>query len=169
MFMSAQEYLQRLSHALEHDVAPQIECDHLRRQVLAAVFLLDQLTERVEYRADLLRQEIESACAAMKKVFTTVKEKTGRDAPAEIRRFLEEVEGGPPTVDLELRNRCNALLSSTIDCFFACRKSLDPTAAHELQGLLLEQCMQVAGRDLGLLKPSTSMKLLQRKGDQELR
>lgn len=168
MFISAQEYLQRISHALEHVVAPEVESDHLRGQVLAAVFLLDQLLDRIDYKPDLVRQEIEAACQTLRKVVQAFEHKAC-PAPGELESFIREFEKDGAGQDLAFRNRCNAMLSTAIDFFFAHRNKLDPAAAFELEGLLLDHCMQVAGRDLGMMKPSTSMKLLQKKGQPELK
>jgi len=168
MFISVQDYLQRISHALEHVVAPQIECAHVRGQVLAAVFLLDQLTDRIDYKAEIIRNEVEMTCANLSKLVGTMETKACQ-APAEIRAFLKKLEEEGARHDLDFRNECNRMLALAIDFFFARRSQLDPALAHELEGLVLDHCVQIAARDLGMLKPSTSMKLLQRRGDQELR
>ena len=168
MFISAQDYLQRVSHALEHVIAPQIESDHVRGQVLAAVFLLDQLMDRIDYKADMVRQEIEMACGNLKK-FVSAMEGKACQAPGELRAFVKKLEEDGPRHDLDFRNECSRLLSLGIDFFFAHRKALDPALAYELEGLLLDHCIQIASRDLGMMKGSTSMKLLQKKGQPEPR
>jgi hypothetical protein len=38
MFISTTDYLHRITYALEHVIAPQIESDYLRGQLLAAVY-----------------------------------------------------------------------------------------------------------------------------------
>jgi len=41
--------------------------------------------------------------------------------------------------------------------------------ASQIEGLILEHARQVTSCDLSMMKPSTSMKILQKKGQPELR
>lgn len=168
MFISAQEYLQRISHALEHEVAPNVECDHLRGQILAAVFLLDQLADRIDYKPEMIRQEAEAACKLLRRILEALRT-TGSELPAEWQNFGSAVQAEPAADLLGFRNRCNEALSRAIDLFFSCRAGLTAEAAFEIDGLILEHALQVASRDLGMMKPSTSMKILQKRGQPELR
>jgi hypothetical protein len=167
MFMSAQDYLQRISHALEHVVAPQIESEYLRGQLLAAVFLLDQLTDRIDYKPDLIRQEIQDGCETMRMVVSVLME-NGASPPDELKDFLKEVEPGTYESSLEFRNRCDGMLSMAIDLFYAHRTRLDPSVEYEVEGVLLEHLNAVASRDVGMHKFSTSLKLLQKKDQPKL-
>ena len=162
MFVTTDEYLYRITYALENVIAPQIESDYMRGQVLAAVFLLDQLIDRIDYKADIVMQEIETGCETMRKVVEAVQEKTA-DVPEDLRTFLQELDRGGYGKDLAFRNRCNEMLCSAIDVFFASRHTLDQDRVHEIEDLLLGQFIQIASRDLGMTKPSTSQKLLQSK------
>jgi hypothetical protein len=159
MFTSTQEYLQRITHSLEHVIAPQIESDYLRGQLLAAVFLLDQLTDRVDYKADLLAQEIEGSCETIRGIVEALDEREG-EVPADLRAFASEIDQGGRGADLAFRSRCDQMLCSAIDSFFASRDNFDPASAHAVDGLILGHLAQIAGRDLGMYKPSTSEKLL---------
>jgi hypothetical protein len=159
MFTSTQEYLQKITHTLEHVIAPQIESDYLRGQLLAAVFLLDQLTDRVDYRADLLAQEIEGSCETILRIVEALDE-GGGEVPGDLRAFVSEIDQGDRGGDLAFRSRCDQMLCSAIDSLFANRDKLDPASAHAVDGLILGHLTQIAGRDLGMYKPSTSEKLL---------
>ena len=159
MFTSTQDYLQRITHALEHVIAPQIESDFLRGQLLAAVFLLDQLTDRIDYKVDLIMQEIGSACETIRKVVEALDERGG-EVLDDLRAFLREIDEGARGEDLAFRNRCDQVLCSAIDSFFANRDKFDPASAHAIEGLILGHLAQIAARDLGMYKPSTSEKLL---------
>jgi hypothetical protein len=57
------------------------------------------------------------------------------------------------------------MLCSAIDAFYANRKKFDPASAHALEGVILGHLTQIASRDLGMFKPSTSQKLLQSRGE----
>jgi hypothetical protein len=159
MFTSAQEYLQKITHTLEHVIAPQIESDYLRGQLLAAVFLLDQLMDRVDYRVDLLAQEIEGSCETILRIVEALDE-GGGEVPTDLRAFVSEIGEGERGGDLAFRNRCDQMLCSAIDSFFASRDKLDPVSARTVDGAILGHLTQIAGRDMGLYKPSTSEKLL---------
>ncbi len=168
MFLSPQEYLQRISHVLEHEVAPKVECDHLRGQILAAVFLLDQLSDRIEYKSEMIRQEAEAACGLLRRILEALRT-AGSEPPAEWESLGSAIQTESAEELLAFRNRCNEALSRAIDLFFSCRAGLAAEAASEIEGLILEHALQVASRDLGMMKPSTSMKILQKRGQPELR
>ena len=73
MFINTEEYLRRITHTLEHVVAPLIESDFGRGQLLSAVFLLDQLTDRIDYKAELIQQEIETGCETIRKIVDAIR------------------------------------------------------------------------------------------------
>jgi hypothetical protein len=163
MFISTEEYLHRITHALEHVVAPLVESDFARGQLLAAVFLLDQLTDRIDYKAELIRQEIETCCDTTRKVVNAIEEREGQ-VPEGLGAFLRELDRQGPVQDLAFRSRCDEMLCSAIDSFYANRKRFDPASTHALEGLILGHLTQIASRDLGMFKPSTSQKLLDSRG-----
>jgi len=163
MFLSAEEYLHRITYALEHVVAPLIESDFGRGQLLAAVFLLDQLTDRLDYKAELIQQEIETGCETIRKIVNALEE-GDRQVPEGLGAFLDELDRQGPGKDLAFRSRCDEMLCSAIDSFFANRKGFDPASAHALEGLILAHLTQIASRDMGMFKPSTSQQLLDARG-----
>jgi hypothetical protein len=163
MFLSTEEYLHRITHALEHVIAPLIESDYGRGQLLAAVFLLDQLTDRIDYKAELIRQEIETGCETIRKIVDAIEERGG-EAPDDLKAFPGEADREDCPPDLALRSRCDEMLCCAIDSFFANRERFDPASAHAMEGLILGHLTQIASRDLGMFKPSTSQKLLDSRG-----
>ena len=159
MFIPAEDYLQRISYALEHVIAPQIESDFARGQLLAAVFLLDQLTDRVDYKADLIRQEITWSRETIEKIVEALEEKEV-GMPAELNAFRETIRRDGCGEDLAFRNRCDEMLCSAIDVYYAHRDRFDPASAHEMEERILGHLARISFRDLGMLKPSTGEKLL---------
>jgi len=159
MFISVEEYLQRISYALEHQIAPLIESDHARSQLLAAVFLLDQLTDRIDYKADIIKQEIATNCETIRKAVDVLEKRAG-EVPRDLKAFLDEIEGGAWTPDLAFRRRCDEMLSMAIDSYFSGRAGFDAVSAYEMEDMLLGALTQIASRDLGMFKPSTSEKIL---------
>lgn len=164
MFISTEEYLHRITHALEHVIAPLVESDYGRGQLLAAVFLLDQLTDRIDYKEELIGQEIETGCETIRQIVKALEERAG-EVPDELKAFVGGVDREGGAQDLAFRSRCDEMLCSAIDSFYANRNRFDPASAHAMEGLILGHLTQIASRDLGMLKPSTSQKLLQAKGE----
>ena len=164
MFLSTEEYLHRITNALENVVAPLIESDYGRGQLLAAVFLLDQLTDRIDYKAELIQQEIETGCETIRKIVDAIQD-GGGEVPGDLKAFIDEVEGESCVQDLAFRGRCDEMLCSAIDAFYSNRKRFDPASAHATEGLILGHLTQIASRDLGMFKSSTSEKLLQSRGE----
>ena len=162
MFISPQDYLKRITYALEHVVAPQIDSDQARGQLLAAVFLLDQFSDRIEYKHALIMQEIESDCETIRKIIGACKGKSS-EVPQDIAAFMEKLEKGGHEADINFRNQCDKMLSLAIEYFWACCDKLDAEQVREVKGLIIKQIMKIGGRNLGLFKPSTSGKLIQTK------
>ena len=163
MFISTEEYLHRISHALEHVVAPLIESDFARGQLLAAVYLLDQLTDRIQYKEELIEQEIEAGRETIRKILDALEERGG-EVPEDLKAFVAETGRQGCPRDLAFRARCDEMLCSAIDSFYANRTRFDPAVAHEVEGWILGHLTQIASRDLGMYKPSTSQKLLDSRG-----
>jgi hypothetical protein len=163
MFLSTEEYLHRITHTLEHVVAPLVESDFARGQLLAAVYLLDQLTDRIDYRAEIVEEEIEMTRETTLKIVDAVRE-SGGQVPGDLEAFVREAAGEECSRDLAFRGRCEQMLSAAIDSFYANRKAFDPASAHAVEGLILGHLTQIGSRDMGMYKPSTSQKLLDARG-----
>ncbi len=162
MFISTNDYLKRITHSLEHVVVPEIESDFARGQVLAAVFLLDQLMDRIDYKTDLIEKEVEPCCALIKKITDTIKETTGNTSD-DLVSFIEDIEKNDPGKDIKFRDKSNEMLCSAIDLFFENRLKMDPDITTELNNQILEFFGKINARDFSLFKMSTSGKLIQTK------
>jgi DUF438 domain-containing protein len=162
MFISVQDYLKRITNSLEHIAAPHIEDDFARGQVLAAVFLLDNLADRVSYKEELITGEIEKCFAVIKKVTDAIKEKTG-ELPDELAKFLKENEDNGGGKDLKYRDLCDTMLSATIDLLFEKKNILDPKVATALSKAIMNYMAGMNMRDIGMLNISCSAKLIQAK------
>ena len=116
MFITPDLILKRISYALEHIVTPEIESDFIRGQVLAATFLLDQLTDRIEYKSDLLRMEIEMNSTTIEKIVSILEEKKVA-VPDEIKTCLKEIKD-EDNVDLDARKQYDSIFSNVIKLSF---------------------------------------------------
>ena len=90
MFMSTDVYLKRIMHTLEQVVAPEVEDDYARGQVYAAIDLLHQLMDKVNYKNELIRQEIEMGSEAIRQVVRAME--AVADPPDDLKTFLLELD-----------------------------------------------------------------------------
>ncbi len=161
MFITPDLILKRISHSLEHTVTPEIESDFIRGQVLAAIFLLDQLTDRIEYKSDLLRMEIETNCATMEKIVSILEEKK-IVVPDEIKTSLNK-QNDDYNVNLDARKQYDNIFSNIIKLFYANKEKLDDETCFEIKNLMIDNFEKINLRDMSLMKLSTGPKLVQKK------
>ena len=120
---SLERLFEGLATSLRDDVAPAVEDPYARAQVSAAIEVLANLAVRVEWRADLLREEIER-----------------------IRVVLETAPERPAVLDAPIPVETAGLLASR-------GAHLDAlTAADPDEGALQELLTWQLGRELGLLR-----------------
>ena len=162
MFITVSEYLKRITLTLEQVVAPKVESEFERGQLLAAVFLLDQLADKVDYKDELIDQEIKLCCATIKEI-AGVFQQYGLDIPDDLKSFLEKLDQEGAGKGLEFRGHCNRMLSAAIQSFFTHKDKLDPAVVHKIDGIILGQFKTIGLRDMGMLKVSTSGRLIQSK------
>jgi len=158
MFMTTDLYLKRITQALEKVVAPEIESDHVRGQVYAVVNLIEQLAEKIEYKPDLIAQEIQMGCETIRQAVATVGKAAG-ETPAELQAFLQELDRSGPGQGLGFRNRVEEMLCQAIDFFYAQRGRMEPAAAAEVDGRIRDHITKLTTRDLGLMKPPNIEKI----------
>ena len=93
MFVNTNVYFGRITDALEKVVAPEIESDEVRGQVFAVISLIQQVSGMIEYKHDLIEQEIKEGSDIVKNILRAV-EGAGIEAPEEIGEFLEKLDEG---------------------------------------------------------------------------
>lgn len=152
MFMSTDAYLKRIMLALDRGIAPKIESDALRGQVYAVVDLLNQLTGRIEYKRELLDQEIRTGAEILEKILTGL-ESEGISAPDDLAAFVKELgensAGSGPGLGREVEERiCRA-----IDVFHAQKDKMSAEQKIALDQAIRDYILKAATRDLGLTKP----------------
>ncbi len=162
MFISLKDYLKRITYSLEHVVAPELESDYAKGQLLAAVFLLDQLTDRAEYKGSLIEQEIDLSTQSISEIIAAF-EDVAIEVPAELKEFITELGDENCKKDLKLRETSEKMMGLAIEQLFANKHKLPDETAHQLNGMIIRQLNRITSRDMGMLKPSTSGKLIQRK------
>lgn len=152
MFISTELYFSRLIHTLEHVIAPEIESDRVRGQVFAVIDLIQQLADRIEYKHELVMQDIEMGSDMIRRIVRAVEEAEG-DAPEELRAFLKKLDEGSAGSGLVLRQKVEEMLCLAIDFFHDDRSRMEPAAAGEVDSQIRDYIWKITGRDLGLMKP----------------
>lgn len=152
MFISPGVYFKRLTDALENVVAPEIESDYVRGQVFAVVDLIRQLIDRIEYKQELITQEIQITSDSVKKMLEAL-EQAGCDVPDELRLFTTSLEGGSIGKGLALRNKTDEIFCKALELFHQNLDKMPPETAKEVDKAIRDNIMKVVGRDLGLMKP----------------
>jgi hypothetical protein len=151
MFMTIDVYLKRIYHTLEHVIAPEVEDDFARGQVFAVINLLEQLAQKVEYKRDLISQEIEQGSRILKSIAEALEEaRVG--IPDELESFMKEVEKSE-AINLSMRNKLEEKLSLAMRLFNDNKGKLDKDKSKEVDKELRDYITKIATRDLGLMKP----------------
>jgi hypothetical protein len=151
MFMTVDLYLKRIYHTLEHVIAPEVDDDFARGQVFAVINLLEQLGQKVEYKQDLIAQEIEQGSKILSIMVAAVQD-AGADIPEKITSFMKELESGSPA-GLSKRNRLEEMLCLAIDLLHENKGLLEPERYAEVDRQVRDYITKLTTRDLGLMKP----------------
>ena len=161
MFVNTNVYFGRITDALEKVVAPEIESDEVRGQVFAVISLIQQVSGMIEYKHDLIEQEIKEGSDIVKNILRAV-EGAGIEAPEEIGEFLEKLDEGKAGGGLTLRNKVDEMLCMAIDCLRDNRGGIE--AYKEVDKMVRDYIYKIAGRDLGFMKPPMIEKISRPRG-----
>jgi hypothetical protein len=157
MFMSTDVYLKRIFHTLEHVIAPEVESDYARGQVFAVISLLEQLAQKIEYRQDLIAQEIKMGSRILKSI-TSALDQAGAEVPEEFGSFLNEPDSGR-VISLAVRNKLEEMLCLAIDLLHDNKGRIEQEQAMELDNQIRDYITKITTRDLGLMKPPAIEKM----------
>lgn len=152
MFISPAVYFKRLTDALENVVAPEIESDYVRGQVFAIVDLIRQLVDRIEYKQELIAQEIQITSDSIKRMIKALTE-ANCAIPEEIKQFISSLEDGSAGKSLAVRNKTDEMFCKALELFHGNLGKIPPETAKEVDKAIRDNILKVVGRDLGLLKP----------------
>ncbi len=153
--------VERINHALENVIAPEVESPIVRGQLFAVVEMLNQLPGKYEYRHDLLAQDIQVG----KQMLTTLLEaltKAGIRTPEAISAETREVDllGMSGEHLREERGRVEEAVSSALDLLDANRSAIPD--AEKIEKTVLGQLGQNILRDMMLFRRQRFDKISQR-------
>jgi hypothetical protein len=166
MFIPLNIYFKRLTDALENVVAPEIESDHVRGQVFAVVELIRQIIDRIEYKQDLINQEIELGRNTIGQIADALVD-AGVDAPAEIAEFIQSFEEGKAGKGIPLRNKTDEMVCAAMEAFHRNMDKMNPEVAEKTDAAIRENMFKLIGRELGLMKPPMIEKISRSKREKK--
>lgn len=142
----------RINHTLEHVVMPEISSAFIRGQVYSAMDLLNQLEPRIEYRRDLLTQEITEGTALLTALRAALTQ-AGVDIPGAVADAVCPPDLGALTSARlhKERDTIDAAVSAALDLVHAHRAEIPEIAAIERDALTRIQ--KLIARNMGLVRP----------------
>lgn len=142
----------RIGDALEHRIAPELDSPMLRGQVLTVVELLAQLAGKVEYRRDLLLDDIERARQVVA-LLVGVLDDTGVAVPDDVRAAAASFDPASAPGDelLVAKRRAKARASEALRLFESVRA--DVADAGDVESRVLALLAQGAMRDIMMFRP----------------
>jgi len=152
MFVSINTYFERIHHTLEHVVAPEIESDYARGQVSAVIGLLGELSKKIEFRIDLIHEEINMNIKILVKIIKILKDNK-IPVPDNSESFIREIKCNGQYNNLQYIDKANDIFHKTIDLFNTNRDKVEPALFEKMDELIREHITKISMRDLGFLNP----------------
>lgn len=159
MFVSIDDYLQRIYNTLEEVIAPDLKTDYTRSQLYAVVALLGSLNKKIEYKKDLILNEIKAGKDIISFMVDVLK-KNGLDAPVEISDFLNRLEENGPIADTKYIDRVNGQFRFLLDFTYEHRDKIDEDNFEEMDRKIRKYIHDISLRDVGFMAPVSFDKIL---------
>jgi len=153
--------IDRLTHTLEHTIAPEIASPVVRGQLFSVVELLNQLLGKIEYRHDLVLADIDRGQQTLALLIPVLTE-ARVDIPEEIAAAGQPADRSRVVGDdlLAARRRTEAAVSAALDLLDRHRAAIPE--ADQLEARVLGMLQQGVMRDLMLFRPQRFDKISQR-------
>lgn len=164
MLLSIENQFTGIQQTLEEVVVPHISSPYVRGQVIAVMEILNQMQNWVEYRSDLLEDEISRARVVISSIAEALKTlgPEVREATGDFFRESESLKAAAPKNGkeiLELRNRTNRLLELSQQLFHKIREIIPPEEKANIEKLLGAHLGYISRRNLKLLRPTLLNKI----------
>lgn len=148
-------YVTRINNTLEKSIAPYLQTDFQRQQVIAVINLLNQLNPRLEYRHDFLLEDIERLRGILKTVIRAFQEED-IPFPEDLLSVSKVDTGGLCGTPLkELHDELEVTVSRIIHLLYENKNQLKDLKTIEQS--ILEQITQGIMRDIMLFAPAKSL------------
>ncbi len=143
--------VERINHALEYVIAPEVESPIVRGQLFAVVEMLNQLPGKYEYRHDLMVQDIEVGKEMLATILDAL-ERAGIEMPAEISEETRHVDWAGMSGDQlrEERGRVEGAVTEALDLLDAHRSAIPE--AEKVEKTVLGQLGRNILRDMMLFR-----------------
>ena len=164
MLLSIENQFAGIQQTLEEVVVPHISSPYVRGQVFAVMEILNQMQNWVEYRSDLLEDEISRARGVISPIAEALKilGPEIRNATVDYFREKDSLEAVVPKNGkelLELKNRTNGLLELSQQLFHKIREVIPPEEKAKIETLLGAHLGYINKRNLKLLRPTLLKKI----------
>ncbi len=159
-------YVTRINYTLENLIAPQIQSDFIRGQVSAIMELLNQLTSRLEYRHELLLEDIERFRGILQTVIETLSNHKIHIQTDLLRQAEVQTIGKYGKQLRDIYDRMEAAASNAINLLYENRDKIKN--AKEVEHHILRQIASGIIRDVMLFKPEMMVEVAkkqQQKGE----
>jgi len=170
MLLSIEDQFAGIQQTLEEVVIPEISSLYVRGQVYAVMEILNQMQNFIEFRSDLLKEEVDRTREVLNNIGTALGS-LGPEVQEAIKDFVrskQELEAARPGSGkelMELRDRTNRLLELGQELFHRARGTMAREERERVEGLLKSHLGQISRRNLKLLRP-TLLKKISRGGDE---
>lgn len=159
MFVSINDYLSRICNTLEHVVAPDVESDFARSQVFAITALLGSLGRKIEYKQDLIAEEINAGLEIIKTIADVLKD-AGLDAPDEVLSFMAESKESNLKLDTKSIEKVNENFRCILDFIYASKGKIESATFNEVDAKVRQYVHDISLRDVGFMAAMSFDKIL---------
>jgi len=158
-------YVTRINYTLENIIAPQIQSDFIRSQVFSVMELLHQLTSRLEYRHDLLLEDINRLKGIAQTVIETFDKHNIPIQKELLNRVDVQMMGKYGKQLREVHDQMEITASQAIDLLYENRDKIKN--AKEVEHRILKQITEGIIRDVMLFKPEMMHEVSKRLQEKE--
>lgn len=159
MFVSINDYLARIYNTLENVVAPEVESDFVRSQLFAAVALIGSLSKKIEYKKDLILDEINAGMEIIKAISDVLKE-SGIDIPENTMAFLDEFRENGLAADIKNIDRVNEQFRIALDFLYDRKSEISAEMYVHIDNKVRAYIHDISLRDVGFMPHVSFDKIL---------
>lgn len=159
MFVPIDDYFNRIYYTLENVIAPDLESDFARGQVYAIIVLLGSLCKKIEYKHELILEEINTGTDIIAAIIKVLKD-AGIETPGEVLSFMKEFEKIGPCADITYMNKVNDNFRCAMDCFYENRKMIEPDTLTGIDKQIRSYIHDISLRDVGFMVATSFDKIM---------
>lgn len=159
MFVSIHDYIGRISNTLENVIAPDLQTDFARSQVYAVMALLGSLSKKVEYKRELIQDEVNAGTDIIKAICSILKD-AEISVPTEVQVFMNELEKKGPVSDIAYIEKVNEQFRCTLDTLYQNKEKIDLETFDAMDKKIRGYIHDISLRDVGFMPTMSFDKIL---------